>query len=101
MRTASLDGNLGRGQGFHVPIFATECEPNLASQRMSASREFDAASGGTKCIASWVTFEMDAQQPLIHGELPFPDYPNHPNLNAYSEGDECQELNRVPAQVKY
>ena len=87
MSSACFDEYLGRGQGFHLEIFGTKREADLASHGVPADRGFDAASSGTKCITPWVTFEMDAQQPLIHGELPFLDYPNHTNLSTYSASD--------------
>lgn len=72
MGAGGLDRNITWGKCFEVAGFGTEGQANFAGEGVSAGRVFDAASCGAKCIASCVTFEMDAQQPWIHGELPFP-----------------------------
>jgi hypothetical protein len=67
---------------------------------VAAGGIFDAATGGTECIAPGIAFEMDTQQPWIHGQLPFPICLNPIYLNPYPDSDNCQELNKVLAPVK-
>ena len=53
-------------------MLGAEGETNFAGNSMPAGRMFDAAAGGAKCVAPRIPFEMDAQQPWVHGELRFP-----------------------------
>lgn len=69
---AGFDGNFTRGQRLEFAMFGAERESEFAGKSMSARRMFDAAASGAKGIASGVSFEVNAQQPGIHGEQPLP-----------------------------
>ena len=75
LHAASFDGNVPGRKCFEFAMLGTKREAELASKSVSARRIFDATAGGAKCIAPWVSFEVNAQQPWIHGEQPLSKCP--------------------------
>ena len=72
MHAGLLDGHFTRGERFEFAVFRPEGNPDFAGDGMATGRVFDAAPRRAKRVATRVTFEMDALQPWVHGELTFP-----------------------------
>src|SRR5262245_11900571 len=100
MRAARLHRNFTRRQGLQVACFGTEGKANFAGDSVPAGRMLDTAAGGAKCIASRVSFEVNTEQPWVHGQLPFPDRADRIYVNAYPVSNNCQELNKLQVKVK-
>ena len=64
-----LDRDLAGGERLEEFGFGPEGQADLAGNGVPAGHVFDAGPGLPERVPAGVAFEMDAQQPWVHGQL--------------------------------